>query len=125
MNTANMKPMTDLDHAEAESDRMTAEEACSMLNRYKGKYLSDMTAESIYLALVDYAAARHGSWNEDHSSTKRCGENYYSLTWEMGVSLVNVTMTQWDKSYKIEVVMDFNDAGYEREEEARQPNDNY
>ena len=60
MNTANMKPMTDLDHAEAESDRMTAEEACSMLNRYKGKYLSDMTAESIYLALVDYAAARHG-----------------------------------------------------------------
>jgi hypothetical protein len=112
--------VTDQDYQEAECSHMTAEEAISLINKHEGKQLASLTIQDIYHALVDYAADRHGSYNED--------PDYYSLTWEQGINLINVTMTR-DKEvshlYKIEVIMDFNDAGYEREEEARQPNDNW
>ena len=118
--------MNDIEHQEHEVEQpLTAKESIQMLNNHKDKYLSAGSADEIYMALVDYAADRHGSWNEDHTSPKKCGENYYSITWEQGVNLITVTMTQWDRSYKVEIQFDFNEDGLEREQEAMQPNDNW
>ena len=88
---------------------ISPEQAIKMVNDINGSCILTEIARELFRALRFYAANRHGE-------TTTIGPQH-SIRWESGVTEYTVIFTVVDGGVMINVKTDFNEAGYEREQD--------